>query len=115
MNRKKEIAAYLLAAVASGAGMWCMTAANRELNVVRPMEVVENPHVTWINSRKPCQADCDNRTGLVWVYNGGKAKIRFYHNVQEGTYWATIKRPMGPKEEWIKRIVDTVEGLDHEH
>ena len=72
-------------------------------------EVVENPQLTWINDRLPTQTDCDNRTGLLWVYNGGLAKIRFYHNVKEGQWWATIKRPMGPREKWIDNIVDAVE------
>ena len=73
-------------------------------------EVVENPQLTWINDRKPTQADCHNRAGLIWIWNGGRAKIRFYHNVQEGVWWATIKPPMGPKEKWIDNIIDAVEG-----
>ena len=113
MSRSKELSVY--------AALMCVIitsfCAFQASGVGKPSglgEVVENPQLTWINDRKPTQADCDNRAGLVWVWNGGKSKIRFYHNVQEGAWWATIKSPMGPKEKWIDRIVEAVEG-DHCH
>ena len=77
-------------------------------------EVVENPTLLWINDRLPTQADCHNRVGIVWVYNGGRAKIRFYNNVQEGTWWATIKSPIGPRERWVDNLIDAIEG-EHSH
>ena len=107
--RSKELALYA-GILAVTAAIFCLYKARDTSSRQLALTVVENPHVTWINDRKPTQADCGNRAGLVWVFSGGKAKIRFYHNVQDGTYWATIKEPVGPREKWIENIIDAVEG-----
>ena len=109
MSRAKELSVYaaLLCIIVTS---FCAFQAGSSKSSTQLVEVVENPQLTWINDRKPTQQDCHNRAGLVWVYNGGKAKIRFYHNVQDGVWWATIKEPMGPREEWIENIIDAVEG-----
>ena len=113
MSRAKQLALYTvtLAAVVSITYIFNSTHFRPKPIVA---EVVENPTLLWINNRQPTQADCGNRAGLVWVYNGGKAKLRFYHNVNEGVWWATIKEPIGPREKWIDNIIEAVEG-DHCH
>ena len=113
MNRAKELSVYALTLCVVAASTYIFNATNfGPQDTVA--EVVENPQLTWINDREPTQADCDNRAGLIWVYNGGKAKLRFYHNVKLGTFWATIKEPIGPRERWIDNIIDAVEG-EHCH
>ena len=109
MSKAKELSVYagLLTIIVT---CFCAFQASDIPTGSQAVEMVENPQLLWINDREPTQADCGNRAGLVWVYNGGKAKIRFYHNVQKGTWWATIKEPMGPKEKWIDNIIEAVEG-----
>ena len=76
----------------------------------KSLEVVENPPLNWRNDRLPTFADCGNRTGLLWIFNNGTVKLRFYHNVQSGVYWATIVTPEPPREQWVKNIITAVEG-----
>ncbi len=108
MSRAKELAVYaaLLSVIVTS---FCAFQAADLGDKSGIHEAVENPQLTWIKDRKPTQADCHNRAGLVWVWNGGRAKIRFCHNVQEGAWWATIKPPMGPKEKWVDNIIEAIE------
>ncbi len=75
------------------------------------MAVSEVPPVAWRKDRVPTQQDACNRAGLVWLWSGGKAKLRFCHNIESGTYWATIVPPPPPREPWVQSIINAVEDM----
>ena len=113
MTNAKEVAVYSAMAVAIaliGASVHILNAVpdpeNRSI-----MAVTQVPPVAWRNDRVPTQQDACNRAGLVWLWNGGKAKLRFCHNIEAGDYWATIVSPPPPREKWVMSIIDAVEDM----
>lgn len=111
----KEFSLYGLCVVCVAIVTYCFSLGKAgAIQVDNPSTMVHNPLVRWRNDRTPTMADCNNRTGLVWVFNGGKVKPRFCHNVEEGGYWATIVTPAPPREKWVENIAIAAEE-EHYH